>query len=143
MEPLPAVSVTTALLLLVGCVEVPEVQVPAADLPVLDAPLQSGCPLGVPGSKVAFEETPEGGALTFTAPPERVDELRERAHRAFVAGDGRRRSRRLPPARIGEEPIDGGSRVTFAAVDPRDRDALRAKLRARAEDMRSGCGHRM
>jgi hypothetical protein len=139
VSSISVVLAAAALALVVGCAGVPEAQVPAAELPLLDAPAQSGCPLGVPGSKVAFEETPGGGALTFTAPPERVEELRDRARRAFVGDDGRRESSRLPRAHAVDAPVDGGSRVIFTAVDPRDRDALRAKLKARAEDMTSGC----
>lgn len=134
------VPIATVPLVVAACVGTPEAQGPAAELPVLDAPEQSGCPLGVPGSKVVFEETPEGGALTFTAPPERVEELRERARRTFVADRGRsRETSRWPRAHAVDAPVDGGSRVSFTAIDPNERDALRAKLKARAEDMTSGC----
>jgi hypothetical protein len=140
MRPIAFIPIATVPLITAACAGTPEAQWRAAELPVLDAPEQSGCPLGVRGSKVVFEETPEGGALTFTAPPERVEELRERARRAFVADGGRpRETSRWPRAHAVDAPVDGGSRVSFTAVDPSERDALRAKLKARAEDMTTGC----
>lgn len=38
------------------------------------------CPVGVPGTRLAAADTPEGVAVTFTTSPERAEELRARVH---------------------------------------------------------------
>lgn len=124
---------------------------------ILQPPPASACPLGVPGALVIYKETEEGAQLTFMAPPEKVADLRERAQHASAAhGPGQRLGKghdgthanggdhgikvmQLPPARLTEEDIDGGARISFTAVDKVDLEALRSKLRNRASEMMAGC----
>ncbi len=114
-----------------------------------------GCALGVAGATVVTEDTPDGIALSFRSQGRR-EEMRERANDAAAQhGPGQRLGRghegqhaeggdhglqmmQMPPARSVSEDIEGGARVRFAAVDPRDTQALRSKLRERADVMNVG-----
>ena len=111
-----------------------------------------GCALGVAGATVVAEDTPDGIALSFRS-KDRPEEMRERANDAAAQhgpgqqlgrghdgkhGDGADHGLQLmqaPPARSAAEDIEGGARVRFVAADVRDTEALRTKLRERANAM--------
>ena len=111
-----------------------------------------GCPLGVAGALVVAEDTPDGIALSFRS-KDRPEEMRERANDAAAQhgpgqrlglghdgrhGDGADHGLQLmqaPPARSVAEDIADGARIRFVAADPRDTEALRTKLRERADRM--------
>lgn len=111
-----------------------------------------GCALGVAGATVIAEDTPDGVALSFRS-KDRPQEMRERANDAASQhgpgqqlgrghdgkhGDGAAHGLQLmqaPPARSVAEDIEGGARVRFVAAEVRDTEALRAKLRERADAM--------
>jgi hypothetical protein len=112
-----------------------------------------GCPLGVPGATVTAEDTADGIALTFTSSKDRVDEMRARAResaaqhgpgeRLGLGHDGRHghggehglQTFQAPPSRSVAEDTENGARIRFVPADPADTDALRAKLRERADAM--------
>jgi hypothetical protein len=111
-----------------------------------------GCALGVAGSTVVAEDTPDGIVLSFRS-KNRPEEMRERANDAAAQhGPGQRLGRghdgkhgdgadhglqlmQAPPARSVAEDIEGGARIRFVAADARDMEALRTKLRERAYAM--------
>jgi len=112
-----------------------------------------GCPLGVAGATVVAEDTPDGIALSFRS-KNRPEEMRERAndsaaqhgqgqhlgrgHDGGKHGDGADHGLQLmqaPPARSVAEDIEDGARIRFVAADAKDTDALRTKLRERANAM--------
>lgn len=114
-----------------------------------------GCALGVSGASVVAEDTPDGIALSFRSQTRR-EEMRERANDAAAQhGPGQRLGRghegkhgdggdhglqmmQMPPARSVSEDIEGGARIRFAAVDSKDTESLRSKLRERADAMNAG-----
>jgi hypothetical protein len=111
-----------------------------------------GCPLGVPGATVVAEDTPDGIALSFRS-KNKPEEMRERANDAAAQhgpgqrlglghdgkhGDGAEHGLQLmqaPPARSVAEDIEEGARIRFVAADSRETEALRSKLRERADVM--------
>ncbi len=127
---------------------------------ILQAPAPTGCPLGVPDTRVVFAEAPQGGTLTFLTGPDRVEDLRERARDAAAQhGPGQRvgkghdgrhgsggehgiKSMQMPPAYAAEDDIEGGARLRFTAATPEDVDAIRSQLRARAPSGRHCPIHR-
>jgi len=111
-----------------------------------------GCALGVAGATVVAEDTPDGIALSFRS-KNRPEEMRERAGDAAAQhGPGQRLGRghdgkhgdgadhglqlmQAPPARSVAEDIEGGARIRFVAADANETEALRVKLRERANAM--------
>ena len=111
-----------------------------------------GCALGVAGATVVAEDTPDGIALSFRS-KDKTQEMRERANDAAAQhgpgqrlglghdgkhGDGAEHGLQLmqaPPARSVAEDIDDGARIRFVAADSRETEALRIKLRERADAM--------
>lgn len=116
------------------------------------AEIARGCALGVPGSKVVAEDTPDGIALRFTS-KDRPAEMRERASDAAaqhgagakmgVGHDGQHaqgadhglQMAQGPAARSAAQDIEGGARVRFVATNASETDALRAKLHKQADAM--------
>lgn len=152
-----AVVLLTLALAAAACTEsTPPPKSPAAAT-ILQAPAPTACPLGVQGARVAFDETPGGGTLTFLAGPASIDELRERARDAAAQhGPGQRAGKghdgkhqtgaehglkmmQMPPSRTVAEDIEGGARIRFTAADPQEVDVLRNKLRARVQEMIASC----
>jgi hypothetical protein len=142
-----------AALALVACTKADP---PARSVSITNAETPA-CPLGVPGAHVVVDDTDVGVTMTFTATPENLADLRERARDAAAlhgpgqhlgkGHDGRHasgadhglKSLQLPPTYAGEEDIDGGARIRFMPVDVADRDLLRAKIRERAASMMTAC----
>lgn len=116
------------------------------------AEIARGCALGISGSKVVAEDTPDGIALLFTS-KDRPAEMRERASDAAAQhgpgakmglghhgqhGQGADHGLQMtqgPAARTAAEDIEGGARVRFVATDASETDALRAKLHKQADAM--------
>jgi len=114
------------------------------------AEIPAGCALGVPGAKVAAEDTADGIALRFTS-MDSPEEMRERARDSAAqhgpgshkghSHDGRHgqgadhgfQMSQGPAARTSADDIEGGTRVLFVAVDPTETGALRAKLRKQTD----------
>lgn len=135
-------SCVASVVMAVGCARQEPPALAPAELPL-------GCALGVPGSKVVAEDTPDGIALLFTS-KERPEEMRARAYDAAAQhgpgshmghghegrhGQGADHGLRMiqgPPARSVAEDIEGGARIRFVAVDATESDALRMKLRKQA-----------
>jgi len=132
---------------------------PPPQTPASGANLETprACPLGVDGARVTYELTTDGGALVFTAPPEQLADLRQRAQYASAVhgpgeklgkghegkhgsgGDHGLKAMQLPPARAGAIDVEGGARIVFTPVDVRDLDALRVKLQERARELMGRC----
>jgi hypothetical protein len=111
------------------------------------------CPLGVPRAHVVVEDTSDGVALTFTASPEQLDDLRLRArHAAAMHGPGAHlgpghagahndggehglQAMQLPPAHATVTDVDGGTRIALVPSDAVDRDALVEKVHERGQRM--------
>lgn len=157
MKHIVRMSVVLLPAIAVACTEAhPPPQSPAAAT-MLAAPPASTCPLGVEGATVLYEDTATGGRLTFTAPKEKLDELRERARDASALhGTGQKlgkghdgkhgngghhglKAMQLPPAYGGEEDIEGGARINVTPADAHDLEVLRTKLRERAREMMRSC----
>jgi hypothetical protein len=133
---------------------------PPPQTPASGANLETprACPLGVDGASVTYEPTADGGALVFTAPPEQVADLRQRAQDASAVhgpgeklgkghdgkhgsgGDHGLKAMQLPPARVGAIDVEGGARIAFIPADMSDLDVLRVKLQARARELMARCG---
>jgi hypothetical protein len=117
----------------------------------------TACPLGVKGAHVAVEDTEAGVAMTFTAPLDRLGELRERTFYAAAmhgpgAGvgkghDGKHgtggehglKAMQLPPSYAVAEEMAGGARIWIRPADPADLPVLREKIRDRGEAMMAPC----
>lgn len=143
---LPLTLVLAAALAAAGCTTA----APAASLTQAEWPLQ-GCALGVPGTIAIAEDTPEGITLSFVSRDRR--EVRERANDAAAqhgpgqrlgrghdgahgrGGDHGLQMRQAPAADAVATAIEQGARIRFAAVEPKERDLLRTKLRDRANAM--------
>lgn len=108
---------------------------------------EDSCPGQVPGVKIALNEVAGGYAITFTAPPEQVNDLRRRV-RAMAAfheaapshdipsnGDA---STSWPHVATHVEDIDGGARLRFDAPTRADAEALHVKLDTQVDEMRRG-----
>lgn len=122
----------------------------APSLTHADAP--HGCALGVAGSTVTAEDTPEGIALSFTS-KDKAQEMRARANdaaaqhgpgqRVGLGHDGRHghggdhglQMLQAPAAASVADDIEGGARIRFTAADASQKELLRAKLRDRANAM--------
>lgn len=115
----------------------------------------SMCPVAVPGTVVAAEETELGISLAFTTTDsQNVGELRRRVQamarmheqhrvRGEDRGPGSKPGRGgmmengmaghpMPPSRVTVEEIPDGARLVFEPVDPAQKDALREHVRAMA-----------
>lgn len=115
----------------------------------------SMCPVAVPGTVVAAEETELGISLAFTTTDSRnVGELRRRVQAMARMHEQRRvrgeergpRSKAgnggmmgggmaghpMPPSRVTVEEIPDGARLVFEPVDPAQKEALREHVRAMA-----------
>lgn len=146
---------TAMALALVACTEASPP--PRAADAIRSAPPPSTCPLGVEGARVAYEDTANGGRLTFTAPPAQLDSLRRRARdAAALHGPGQRlgeghegrhgtggdhglRAMQLPPMSAGEQDVEGGARIDMTPSYDGDLLVLRAKLRERADALMASC----
>lgn len=140
-----ALFAAASILVAAGCAQQVAPTLTQADVP-------RGCALGVPGSKVVAEDTPDGIALIFTS-RDRPAEMRERANdaaaqhgpgaRMGVGHEGRHehgadhglQMGQGPTARSTAEDIAGGARVRFVATDSNETDALRTKLHKQADAM--------
>lgn len=143
-----ALALVLVTLVAAGCSTAQSQQSPR----LTQADARPGCPLGVGGGTVTAEDTSDGIALSFTS-IDKSTEMRERANDAaaqhgFGAKMGRGHEGRhygggehglqpmqLPASRSVAEDIDGGARIRFAATDPSEKEALRAKLRERVASM--------
>lgn len=148
-------------LAVVGCSEA-NPPPPRTAAEIKSAPAPSPCPLGVEGARVVYEDTEQGGRLTFTAPPGKVEHLRQRARDAAAmhgpgqhlgeghTGDGREarhgtggehglRPMQMPPATAGEQDLEGGARIDVLPRYDGDLPELRAKLRKRAQELMNSC----
>ena len=140
-------------LVTVACTEAQPAPVTATSMKTA-AP--AACPLGVPGARVAYEDTEHGGRLTLTASPAQVDDLRRRARdaaalhgparqgeghegRHAMGGEHGLRPMQLPPSRGEEQDLEGGARIDLTPYDAADLPVLRARLRDRAREMMASC----
>lgn len=157
MKPIVIASAFVLFVFAAGCTEATPPPRPPAAAAILAAPAPSTCPLGVQGARVVYEETPEGAALVFTAPAEKVEELRDRARNASamhgpgqkvgMGHDGKHgeggvhglKMMQMPPAYAGADEIEGGARIRVYPADVADVDVLRTKLKVRAEEMMAVC----
>lgn len=124
------------------------------------------CPMSVPGTRVAAEDTDSGAALAFTAAPDQAAALRERVHamaemhnrqHGGAGGDphgmhgamgggtggmgGMGGMGMPPPAEARVEDLQEGARMVLTPRDPADLQQLRATVRQRAAHMQEhGCG---
>lgn len=113
------------------------------------------CPAMIPGVEVATEEAPGGIAVTLTASPGQVAEVRERVRRVADMhtrmqerqpvrgeepgmGKDTRCMMKLPDSDASVEEIEGGSRIVLSAKNPEDIEELRAQVRQHAEHMKHG-----
>lgn len=132
------------------------------------APARSGamsmenCPMAVPGTSVASQDTPEGEAITFSTSSGDVNELRRRVRvmselhgghhvggDAAAMGQGAgaggmesdvHESMTAPTSRATVSDVEGGARVDIVPVDPTQVEQVRAAARTHAEHMqREGC----
>lgn len=142
-------------LVLAACTEAQPPPQTAAS--IKSAPAPSACPLGVAGARVIYEDTETGGRLTFTAPPDQLEDLQSRARdAAALHGPGQRRGQghdgrhgmggdhglramQMPPARAEAQDLDGGARIDLSPYDTSDLPALRSKLRQRALELMASC----
>lgn len=135
--------------------------VPAPDRPAASAMKSPSCALGVPGARAESRDTPEGVELTFRMEEgdRRMIELRSRVHHAAegfgpgarqgVGHDGKHRHggghglkpSQLPPYDAVVEDVHGGALLRLFPKADADRDALRAKVHARADEMNRACDH--
>jgi hypothetical protein len=118
-------------------------------------PTARACVLGMRGTRLAIEDHGDSTEITFTA-DKNVDELQRRVHdQAAGFGPGAHsglghggthggahvhglRLSWLPPTRVTVEDLDLGARISIAAVDPAQRDEVRAGVHERAARMASG-----
>jgi hypothetical protein len=121
------------------------------------------CPMSVPGTRVAAEDTDAGVALAFTTSPDQAAALRERVHamaemhnrqHGGAAGDhhgmhgamgegtgGMGGMERPPPAEARVEDVQAGARIVLTPRDPADLQQLRDTVRQHAAHMQAhGCG---
>lgn len=142
---LPALLAVASVFVMAGCARQLTPRLTEAETP-------AGCALGVSGSRVVAEDTSNGIALLFTS-KDRPEEMRARAkdaaaqhgpgahlgfshdgHHGQGADHGLQMSQG-PGARADADPIEGGARVRFVAIDSAETDALRARLRKKASDL--------
>ena len=115
-------------------------QAPAAApaAPVVDG--DPTCPLELPGTSVAVEDTPDGAALVFVTTGS-VDEIRVRARALSDAHDQRGSVRGglaamfTTPSTTAMTPIPGGARVAFTPAKPDDLAALQRELHSHGEHL--------
>lgn len=96
------------------------------------------CGLGVDGTLVVFEETPDGARLYFLTSPAARETLRARAQDPTVRGKfvveiG------MPDAKVEVDEIEEGAVLAFASATVGQRNALRVKLYARALEINDAC----
>ena len=137
-------------------VTAPQADPPAADPPAITPPIddsRSGCPLGVPETRVQISDTPEGVALTFTT-WNRVDELRRRV-RDVALMHGPRAHRGLghagrhdmgqghglwlwtmPVGHVAAQDVERGARLSVDALNPVRLEELRGMIRDRMAQIR-------
>lgn len=140
----------------------------AAEHAARPAPPRSGamsmenCPMAVPGTSVAAQDTPEGEAITFSTSSGDVNELRRRVRTMSEMHDGHHmggdtasmgqgaggsamgsdvhESMTAPTSRATVSDVEGGARVDIVPVDPTQVEQVRAAARTHAEHMqREGC----
>ena len=105
-------------------------------------PSEPACALGVDGTLVVFEETPEGARLYLLTSPGKREELRARAR--DLATNGERAAHglaivKLPSARLDEDDIDEGAVLDFTPLAMKDRDPLRVRVYERALALNDEC----
>jgi hypothetical protein len=140
-----ALSVTT------GCASQPRAR------PRLVPDEQAGaCPLGIREAVVIASDVPGGVDVIFTSDSSsRVDEIRIRVRdvamshgpssHAGLGHDGEHRQNHghglklseAPRADVLVEDVESGTRLRLVAVDPGARDALRARIHQRIEELRT------
>jgi hypothetical protein len=99
----------------------------------------STCPLEVPGTSVAVEDTTEGASLVFVTTG-KVDDVRVRAKQLADAINQRSApagslAAMMPKASATAADIDGGSRVTLSAGDA---GKLQSEIRMHANHLSAG-----
>jgi hypothetical protein len=114
--------------------------------PTAPAPGPAGdptCPLEVPGTSIAVEDTPDGGALVFVTTGD-VAAVRTRVtalsdahdHRGTAHGDLAAMFATSATTTVGEVP--NGARVTFKPTKPDDLAALQGELHMHAGHLSGG-----
>lgn len=115
-----------------------------------------GCPMMVPGATASVADIDGGVAITWSAPPSEVANLRERVHGmaqqkgammaacpcragAGAPAQGMMSMQAMPPADVRADDVEGGARLTFTAKNAADVPALRSHVRMHIEHMKSGC----
>ena len=125
---------------------------------ISEATMRTTCPLGVTNAHVVYDDTATGAKLTFSTTPDRLAELRERAHNASALhgngehvgqghdgkhglGSGRHgiRPNHMPPSTAGVEDTPDGARLIITPRDAKDLEELRRGLKARVEKMMTSC----
>lgn len=148
--------IATALLALAACTEGPPPQ-SAAAAAMKTPPPPSACPFGVQGASIAYEEIPAGARLTLTAPPDKLEDLRQRTRDAAAMwGPGQRlgaghdgkhgdgghhglKAMQMPPADGRARDVEQGARIDLTPQDPNDLAVLRTKVQARARELMASC----
>lgn len=146
------------LVALAGC---QKLAIGAADRSSLVAGTQvESCPIGVPEARIRAVETPEGIDVQFSAPPERIEELRRRVRGQARAngpdrhrGEGHDGEHRGPRdhglrlwylARVKTEVHDTetGATLSVAPVDPADLAEVKKRVTHRVEHLaKADCVH--
>jgi hypothetical protein len=114
------------------------------------------CPLGIRETLVMASDVPGGVDVTFTSDSSsRADEIRIRVRdvamshgpssHAGLGHDGEHRQNHghglklseAPRTKVLVEDVESGTRLRLVAVDPDTRDALRARIHQRVEELRT------
>jgi len=143
----------TALLLLVSlsaCVHSAPPAGAAAAPPDKSGMMMAMCPMSVPGTQVYAADTANGEALTFTAAPAQVAELRIRVHamanmhnqhHGDLGGQGTGATK-PPPSSAWVEDVENGARIAMTPTDPADLLKLQSAVRMHAAHLQQhGCSY--
>ena len=148
------VAARAALLVVLGLTSCQKVAIGAADRSSLVAATQvESCPVGVPEARIRAVETPEGIDVHFSAPAERIEELRRRVRGQARANgpdrhrgdghDGEHRGPRDHGLRLWSiakvtaraEDTDSGAKLVITPVDPADLAEVRSRVVARVDHL--------
>lgn len=113
--------------------------------------MMQDCPMKVQGVEVATANTPTGIALTFTAKPEQVEDLRQRVQRwatmhtekpeqsrGAMAPQGMMGTMGMMPGTAKYEAVPNGARLTLTPKDPAKLAEFRTTVRTHVEKMKKG-----
>ena len=148
------VAARAALLVVLALTGCQKVAIGAADRSALVAATQvESCPIGVPEARIRAVETPQGVDVHFSAPPERVEELRRRVRGQARANgpdrhrgdghDGEHRGPRDHGLRLWSiakvtaqvEDTDTGAKLAITPVDPAELAEVRSRITARVDHL--------